>query len=70
MLHSYYMTIGIYSIFPKYVVFYRGGISGLSARLPFTSSLILINVGITALGGLIPAKEAAKKIPLWHSKTE
>ena len=48
------------------------GISGLTAQLPFTSSLILIliSVGITILGGLIPAKKAAKKDPVVALRTE
>lgn len=48
------------------------GIANLSARLPFTSSLILIllSIGITILGGLIPAKKAAKKDPVVALRTE
>lgn len=48
------------------------GISGLTAQLPFTSSLILIliSIGITILGGLIPAKKAAKKDPVVALRTE
>lgn len=48
------------------------GISGLTAQLPFSSSLILIliSIGITILGGLIPAKKAAKKDPVVALRTE
>ena len=48
------------------------GISGLTAQLSFTSSLILIllSICITILGGLIPAKKAAKKDPVVALRTE
>ena len=48
------------------------GISGLTAKLSFTSSLILIliSICITVLGGLIPAKKAAKKDPVIALRTE
>ena len=48
------------------------GISGLSAQLPFTSSLLLIllSIGITILGGLVPAGKAAKKDPVVALRTE
>lgn len=48
------------------------GISGLTAQLPFTSALILIliSIVITILGGLIPAKKAAKKDPVVALRTE
>lgn len=48
------------------------GISGLTAQLPLGSSLILIGLSIviTLLGGLLPAKKAAKKDPVIALRTE
>ena len=48
------------------------GISGLTAQLPIMSSLvlILISICITILGGLVPAKKAAKKDPVVALRTE
>ena len=48
------------------------GIADLTAQLPVTSSLILIllSIGITMLGGLVPAKKAAKKDPVVALRTE
>lgn len=48
------------------------GISGLTAQLPLGSSLILIalSIVITLLGGLLPAKKAAKKDPVIALRTE
>ena len=48
------------------------GISDLTAQLPVTSALILIllSIGITILGGLLPAKKAAKKDPVVALRTE
>lgn len=48
------------------------GIANLTAQLPITSSLILIllSVGITILGGLLPVKKAAKKDPVVALRTE
>ena len=48
------------------------GIKNLTAQLPVTSSLvlILISIGITILGGLLPAKKAAKKDPVVALRTE
>ena len=48
------------------------GIPDLTAQLPFTSSLILvaISICITVLGGLFPAKKAAKKDPVAALRTE
>lgn len=42
------------------------GITGLTAQLPVASSLILIMISIliTLIGGLLPAKKAAKKDPV------
>lgn len=48
------------------------GISGLNAKLPLISSLILIAISIiiTLIGGLLPAKKAAKKDPVIALRTE
>lgn len=48
------------------------GLTGLSARLPVTSSavLIAISIVITIIGGLLPAKKAAKKDPVIALRTE
>ncbi|MGN1347579.1 MAG: ATP-binding cassette domain-containing protein [Acutalibacteraceae bacterium] len=48
------------------------GIAGLSARLPVSSSvvLIVISIIITIIGGLLPAKKAAKKDPVIALRTE
>ena len=48
------------------------GIADLSAQLPLSSSAILIAISIliTMLGGLLPAKKAAKKDPVIALRTE
>lgn len=48
------------------------GIEGLNAKLPLASSvvLIVISIGITMLGGLLPAKKAALKDPVIALRTE
>ena len=48
------------------------GITGLNAQLPIASSfvLIVISIAITILGGLLPAKKAAKKDPVVALRTE
>ena len=48
------------------------GLTGLSARLPVTSSAVLvaISIVITIIGGLLPAKKAAKKDPVIALRTE
>ncbi|MDO4338329.1 MAG: ABC transporter ATP-binding protein/permease [Eubacteriales bacterium] len=48
------------------------GISGITARIPAASAVILIAISIviTLLGGLIPAKKAAKKDPVIALRTE
>lgn len=48
------------------------GIPDLNAILPPTSALILIliSIGITIIGGLLPAKNAAKKDPVVALRTE
>lgn len=54
------------------IIFSLTEIAGLTARLPFTSSLILIalSIVITVIGGLLPAKKAAKKDPVVALRTE
>lgn len=48
------------------------GISGLTAQLPVTSALVLIvlSIVITLVGGLLPAKKAAKKDPVIALRSE
>lgn len=48
------------------------GLTDLKARLPLSSSLILIGISIviTIIGGLLPAKKAAKKDPVIALRTE
>lgn len=48
------------------------GITGLTAQLPVASSLILILISIliTLIGGLLPAKKAAKKDPVIALRSE
>jgi len=48
------------------------GIADLSARLPVMSSviLIIISIIITVIGGLLPARKAAKKDPVIALRTE
>ncbi len=48
------------------------GMTGLEAQLPVSSSLVLIAISIviTIVGGLLPAKKAAKKDPVIALRTE
>lgn len=48
------------------------GISGITARIPVTSAVILIGISIviTLIGGLLPTKKAAKKDPVIALRTE
>lgn len=64
---SFVALIPINSIIEKV-----SGLTGLEAQLPFTSSLILIatSIVITIIGGLLPAKKAAKKDPVIALRTE
>ena len=54
------------------VIEHLSGITGLTAQLPVGSSLVLIAISIviTILGGLLPAKKAAKKDPVIALRTE
>lgn len=61
------------ALFPLNAVIAKlSGISGLTARLPFASALILllISICITVIGGLIPSMKAAKKDPVVALRTE
>lgn len=64
---SLVMLIPINSIIEKI-----SGITGLTAQIPVTSSLILIMISIliTLIGGLLPAKKAAKKDPVIALRSE
>lgn len=48
------------------------GISGITAQIPVTSALLLIAISIviTLIGGLLPAKKAAKKDPVIALRSE
>ena len=48
------------------------GLADLEAQLPITSSIVLIAISIliTIIGGLLPAKKAAKKDPVIALRTE
>lgn len=48
------------------------GLAGLEAQLPITCSIVLIAISIliTIIGGLLPAKKAAKKDPVIALRTE
>ncbi len=61
------LTLPINALFQKLV-----GMATVSARLPLVSAIILValSVAITVVGGLIPAKKAAKKDPVIALRTE
>lgn len=54
------------------IITHLSGLSDLKAQLPLSSSLILIAISviITILGGLLPAKKAAKKDPVIALRSE
>jgi putative ABC transport system permease protein len=65
--------ISLLALIPMNSIIERlSGITGLTAQLPVVSSLVLIaiSIGITILGGLLPAKKAAKKDPVIALRTE
>ncbi len=65
--------VSLLALFPINSIIERlSGLAGLEAQLSVTSSAILIAVSIviTILGGLIPAKKAAKKDPVIALRTE
>lgn len=61
------LTLPINALFQKLV-----GMATVSARLPLTSAVILVilSVAITVIGGLVPAKKAAKQDPVIALRTE
>ena len=54
------------------VIAQLSGMEGLTAQLPVSSAaiLIVISIVITIVGGLLPAKKAAKKDPVAALRTE
>ena len=65
--------VSLLALFPINAVIAKvSGLSDLTAQLPAQSSIILtaISIVITILGGLIPAKKAAKKDPVIALRTE
>ena len=65
--------VSLLALFPINAVIAKvSGLSDLTAQLPAQSSIILIAISIviTILGGLLPAKKAAKKDPVIALRTE
>lgn len=65
--------VSLLALFPiNSLILKLTGIADLKAQLPLTSSLILIAISIviTIIGGLLPAKNAAKKDPVVALRTE
>lgn len=65
--------VSLLALFPiNAVIAKMSGLSDLTAQLPVQSSaiLVVISIVITILGGLIPAKKAAKKDPVIALRTE
>ncbi len=65
--------VSVLALFPiNSVIEKLSGLAELEAQLPLTSSLILIviSIVITIIGGLLPAKKAAKKDPVVALRTE
>ena len=65
--------VSLLALFPINAVIAKvSGLSDLTAQLPVQSSIILIAISIviTILGGLLPAKKAAKKDPVIALRTE
>lgn len=67
------IAISLIATIPMNIIIEKiSGIAGLSARLPVSSSavLIVISIFITIIGGLLPAKKATKKDPVIALRTE
>lgn len=65
--------MSLLALFPINVIIENvSGLTDLTAQLPLQSSIILIAISIviTILGGLFPAKKAAKKDPVIALRTE
>lgn len=65
--------VSLLALFPINVIIENvSGLTDLTAQLPLQSSIILIAISIviTILGGLLPAKKAAKKDPVIALRTE
>ena len=65
--------VSLLALFPiNAIIANVSGLTDLTAQLPVQSSLILIAISIviTILGGLLPAKKAAKKDPVIALRTE
>ncbi len=65
--------MSLLALFPINVIIENvSGLTDLTAQLPLQSSIILIAISIviTILGGLLPAKKAAKKDPVIALRTE
>ena len=65
--------MSLLALFPINVIIENvSGLTDLKAQLPLQSSIILIAISIviTILGGLLPAKKAAKKDPVIALRTE
>lgn len=65
--------VSLLALFPiNSIIGKVSGLTELKAQLPLTSSVILIAISIliTIIGGLIPAKKAAKKDPVIALRTE
>ena len=65
--------MSLLALFPINVIIENvSGLTDLTAQLPLQSSIILIAISIviTILGGLLPAKNAAKKDPVIALRTE
>lgn len=65
--------MSLLALFPINVIIENvSGLTDLTAQLPLQSSIILIAISIviTILGGLLPAKKAAKKDPVIALITE
>lgn len=67
------IAVSFAALFPINAVIEKlSGLADLEAKLPLSSSLILIviSICITIIGGLLPAKKAAKKDPVIALRTE